>query len=99
MAAEEHVVAEAAVDRESDGAEGKARGMDRVVAGPAVDHQLIAGFGIEDGIGAEVPLMPVTPALEKTVIISLPAVPLTVTRSTWPSLPPSRSQTLGHRSR
>ena len=48
MPAEEHVVAGAPIQRQSDGAEGKTRGVDGVIAGAAVDDQLVATFGIED---------------------------------------------------
>ena len=42
LAAEEHVGTQAAVEREADHAGGERRGVDRVVAAPAVDDQLVS---------------------------------------------------------
>ena len=88
LAADDRVVAGAAVDGELDDAGRQRRGVDGVVAAEAVDDQRVVGaFGA--GRSSPAAGRPVTAtdaaAAPTTLIVSLPAVPLTVTVSAWPS--------------
>ena len=85
-AAGDGVVAVAAVDREVDLAGLERRGIDGVVAGAAVDDERVVGASAPSIVTcAASPLTTTDAPLLTTLMLSSPAVPLTVTVSASPS--------------